>query len=295
MKENFNTGLTPRLAAAGVHPYRLQPPHAHRLAPGRARDGSWASPFLARHWAPVLVLVAVAVMLTALHGDQWLADRVYAWQGHRWGLRSAFAAETLIHLGGRDLSTAAWLCVLAAWVVARLRQGLSSWRTPLATLLVSTLLATAVVAWIKSWSNMDCPWDLSRYGGAREFVGLLSLRPVGMPRAACLPAGHASAGYSWVALYFFFLATRPQWRWLGLAAGIALGLLFGIAQQLRGAHFLSHDLWTAAICWSCALGGYLYFQGRSRTLPLADIPASGRAVDRAPHVTASRRSAAGDA
>ena len=97
---------------------------------------------------------------------------------------------------------------------------------------------------------MDCPWDLLRYGGQRPYVELLHLRPIGLTRGACFPAGHASAGYAWMALYFFFLMARPQWRWWGLAAGAGAGLLFGLSQQLRGAHFLSHDLWTAMICWA---------------------------------------------
>lgn len=243
--------------------------------------------FLATHWAPVLLLGALAGVLMAFHGDQWLADRLYGWQGHRWALRSAFVTEDLIHLVGRDLSTAAWLGVLAAWLVARLRPGLSAWRSPLACLLVSTLLATALVAWIKSWSNMDCPWDLTRYGGTREYVGLLALRPVGMPRAACFPGGHASAGYAWLALYFFFLAARPRWRWLGLALGISLGVLFGVTQQLRGAHFLSHDLWTAAISWTSALGVYLLFHARSRVMGVAAAPAARGQADIAPRAAAS--------
>jgi membrane-associated PAP2 superfamily phosphatase len=35
---------------------------------------------------------------------------------------------------------------------------------------------------------------------------------------------------------------------LVLAAGFALGL----AQQVRGAHFMSHTLWTAWLCWVAA-------------------------------------------
>ncbi len=31
------------------------------------------------------------------------------------------------------------------------------------------------------------------------------------------------------------------------------GLLLGAAQQLRGAHFMSHTLWTGWICWSVAV------------------------------------------
>jgi len=109
-----------------------------------------------------------------------------------------------------------------------------------------------LVSLLKASSDLDCPWDLARYGGARAYHGLLYA--YAGPSAHCFPAGHASAGYAWLALFFFFAATRPAWRWRGLAAGAGLGLVFGIDQQLRGAHFLSHDLFTAMICWAVALG-----------------------------------------
>jgi membrane-associated PAP2 superfamily phosphatase len=47
---------------------------------------------------------------------------------------------------------------------------------------------------------------------------------------------------------------------LGFALG--LGGVFGLAQQLRGAHFLSHDVWTLMICWLIALALYLPMLGR---------------------------------
>jgi membrane-associated PAP2 superfamily phosphatase len=33
---------------------------------------------------------------------------------------------------------------------------------------------------------------------------------------------------------------------------LGLGVIFGLAQQARGAHFLSHDLVSLGICWLCA-------------------------------------------
>ena len=126
-------------------------------------------------------------------------------------------------------------------------------RRPLAVLAVSVLLATSLVGWIKSWSNMDCPWDLLQYGGHRPYVGLWEARPAALGHNRCFPGGHASAGYAWMALVFFFLAVRPSWRWLGLATGVVMGLVFGVSQQLRGAHFLSHDVWAALLCWSVAV------------------------------------------
>ena len=39
------------------------------------------------------------------------------------------------------------------------------------------------------------------------------------------------------------------WLWTALAVGIFLGL----SQQLRGAHYLSHTLWSAWLCWTVGL------------------------------------------
>jgi len=224
-------------------------------APAATAKPLWHRPhFHRRHlqW-PLLVVAALFAVANLLHADLWLADRLYTWEGHAWSLRHAWFTQHLIHLLGRDLSTAAWLTVLAAWLVACLRPGWGPLRRPLLYLLAATALSTLLVAGLKSWSNVDCPWDLARFGGVRPYIGLFELRPAGLGRGLCFPAGHASGGYAWLALYFFLAAVKPQWRWAGLAVGLGFGLLFGVSQQLRGAHFLSHDLAALAICWTCAV------------------------------------------
>jgi len=234
---------------------------------------SWSHPgFLRRHlqW-PLLALAVLFMVANPWQADLWLADRVYAWEGHAWVLRHAWLTRH-IHLVGRGLSTAAWLAVLAAWLVASLSAGWGHWRRPLLYLLTATAVATLLVAALKHGSNIDCPWDLARYGGTRRYIGLFELRPAGLGRGRCFPAGHASGGYAWLALYFFLGAVKPRWRWLGLAAGLGLGLLFGVSQQLRGAHFLSHDLAALAICWTCAALMYRLFY---RAAPVASRTADG--------------------
>ena len=52
-----------------------------------------------------------------------------------------------------------------------------------------------------------------------------------------------------MALYFAALELKPVWKWRCLGGALLLGVLFGVTQQLRGAHFLSHDLWSLIICW----------------------------------------------
>lgn len=225
---------------------------------------------------PLLMLAVVFCAWTIAHGDLWLADRLYAWEGNAWTLRHARVTQQLIHLLGRDSSAMAWLAVFGAWLVAWRRAGLAALRKPLLYLLAATALSSLLVAWIKSWSDIDCPWDLARYGGTRPFVDLFEPRPAGLGRGVCFPAGHASAGYAWLALYFFLQVVKPQLRWLGLGVGIGAGLLFGISQQLRGAHFLSHDIATAAICWACAMALHAVFWRPAREpRPVTQDPTAG--------------------
>ncbi|HEY1140307.1 MAG TPA: phosphatase PAP2 family protein [Lysobacter sp.] len=224
------------------------------VAQPAAVAASWRPDFRRSHlqW-PLFAWACVFFVATVLHGDLWLADRLYAFEGGTWALHHSWVTEHLIHHLGREASTAAWLAAFAAWLVACSRSGWTHLRLPLLYLLVATALSTLLVSWMKTWSNVDCPWDVARYGGAHAYVGLFQWRPAGMGQGQCFPAGHASGGYAWLALYFFLMAVKPRLRWLGLAAGLCAGLLFGISQQLRGAHFLSHDLATLAICWTCAV------------------------------------------
>lgn len=202
--------------------------------------------------------------MAVLHIDYWWADKLFAAQGHAWNLRSHPLTQTLLHQGGKDASAALWLLVVVGLVWSCIDARLAHWRRPLAYLVSVTVVAALVVAGIKSVSGMDCPWDLVRYGGDRAFVGLFEPRPATMPAAACFPAGQASAGYAWVTLYFFLLVTRPQLRWAGLALALLAGAVLGFGQQLRGAHFVSHDMWTLVTCWLVALAGYLLFFGARR-------------------------------
>jgi membrane-associated PAP2 superfamily phosphatase len=236
---------------------------ALRLVPTRPSE-SEAARFRYRHlWLP-LALFAVAVVAIETFALDWrIARAVYDWQGYRWLLKHWFVTETLIHRVGRNASIAAWLGVAVAWAVAMRRDAYAAWRAPLGYLALSVLLTTLAVSWVKSWSNMDCPWDIDGLGGVRPYLSLFEARSTSLPHASCFPAGHASGGYAWMALYFFFAMTKPQWRRRGLAVGAIAGLVFGLGQQLRGAHFLSHDVWTAAICWFGALGVYTLFVSRA--------------------------------
>jgi membrane-associated PAP2 superfamily phosphatase len=201
---------------------------------------------------PVSVILLVAAWWAAQALDQPWASWLFRQQGNAWSLKDSFLLETVLHRGGRLLSELAWITLLATTLAHWRTRTADGWTRPAARLLVAVLAATACVAALKAATHMDCPWDLAGFGGERPFVPLFAYRPAGLGAPACFPAAHAASGYAWVALYFFFLRTTPRWRSAGLATGLLVGAVFGLAQQLRGAHFLSHDVASLAVCWTVA-------------------------------------------
>lgn len=145
-------------------------------------------------------------------------------------------------------------------------------------LAAGTLVALLLVSSIKLHSHTSCPWDLQEFGGLARYVSHWSGALDG-GSGSCFPAGHASAGFAYIGGFFVFRRILPgvARRWL-LACLIA-GLALGLAQQLRGAHFMSHTLWTAWLCWLSAwMIDLLVTRAASRMPPRAQEPALGLAV-----------------
>ncbi|WP_235871731.1 phosphatase PAP2 family protein [Pseudoxanthomonas winnipegensis] len=218
-------------------------------------------------WGPLCAAAVAIALLQGAGGDLWLADHVYAWEGGHWALQHAWATETLVHQWGKRTDVVIWLTLAALRIVLSREPSTRAWWRPLDYLLIASVAGPLLVSWMKSWTDVDCPWDLARYGGKHVYVELFQSRPAGYGPGQCFPAGHASAAYGWVALFFGLGAVQPRWGRIGLIAALCAGLLFGLSQQLRGAHFASHDIAAVAVCWTAS-----WLLARLM-LPRADAPA----------------------
>lgn len=215
--------------------------------------------FLRRH--ALLPALGFALATIVLWGgvDLAMADWLYRLEGGRWALLHNYVTEFLLHDGAKKVNVVLGRVLLLAALASLWVSPLRPWRRPLWYLTVTLPVSVSLVGALKKLGRGLCPWDLSRYGGDQPAISYFVAAPGQTIGGHCFPAGHASGGYAFLALYFVCLQIRPQWAGRGLAVGIGLGLLLGVDQQLRGAHFLSHDLWTAAICWFTSLGFYLLF------------------------------------
>lgn len=202
-----------------------------------------------------LALATAGLLLMLLAWEGSGLDLVLArWSGGAAGfaLRDHWLLTSVLHQGGRLL---AWLLALLLslglwWPRGPLRR--LSWSARL-QLVLSCWLAVLVVSLLKGASATSCPWDLQTFGGvARYQAHWLGFWQSDGGGGHCFPAGHASAGFAFVGGYFAFRAQAPVIARRWLLAALGAGLLLGLSQQLRGAHFMSHTLWSGLLCWLSA-------------------------------------------
>jgi membrane-associated PAP2 superfamily phosphatase len=115
--------------------------------------------------------------------------------------------------------------------------------------LLTTIACLVAIPLLRSRSSTSCPWSITEFGGSVPYVSHW-WRQIDAGPGRCFPSGHASTGFAFFAGFFALRGVDRAMARRWLAGAIALGLLAAITQTLRGAHFVSHSLWTAWICWT---------------------------------------------
>ncbi len=204
-----------------------------------------------------LILLTLALFSQLSGLDMALERSIYALEGGSGGAfpwHDSYLLYDLIHEGGRWLVKRLFFLFVFLFLASFVVQRLKPWRIRLLYVVICTLLSTALISFLKHHTTLPCPQNLIDFGGQRHWVNIWQLFSPQLPVARCYPAGHSSGGYAWLCLAFMF-PYRSRAFYLALLPGALLGLVFGVSQQLRGAHFISHDLSTIALCW--ALSGLL--------------------------------------
>lgn len=212
--------------------------------------------------ATLLALTAAAIAWIGQYSDidLRLADWLYDAGARTFPWRDAPLAATFNHVVLKALATLAALAFIGAAVLdlarPRARRDALA-RLRLRVVATCALLVPLTVSLLKRASVSHCPWDLARYGGKEPYLRLFDALPAGIEAGHCLPAGHASASLWLVALAVYWLPARPPRRrgaLLVALTALAFGGASGWLQQMRGAHFLTHTLWSMWIACTIVLG-----------------------------------------
>lgn len=179
--------------------------------------------------------------------DLWLASLAGGPQG--FPLRDHWFLTNVLHSGAKWLAwgLVLFLSVSVTWPTGLLERLSMSRRAQLAA---TAFIASGFVSLLKAGSHISCPWDLREFGGVAHHIShWAGWSKFDGGSGGCFPAGHATTGFAFVGGYFALRKDLPRLARIWLAAALFAGLVLGVSQQLRGAHFMSHTLWSAWICW----------------------------------------------
>lgn len=178
--------------------------------------------------------------------DLWAMRLVGDAGGFAW--RDLWVTKSLIHEGGRLVSYAAMAFVVAVNLVPRLLPALQ--RRERTWWLVTTLVCLALISLLKRASLTSCPWDLTEFGGAARYVSHWAWGVRDGGGGHCFPSGHASAAFAYLAGGWVLARAYPRAARAWALAVVVLGVIYGLGQMARGAHYPSHTMWTGWLCWA---------------------------------------------
>lgn len=213
--------------------------------------------------------IALSVIFANSDVDRLVSRWFFDAEKHAFPLVNHWLLKNVLHDAARTTSVVATLVLIGATAAAWLALG-AAWlrdcRHELLFVCVAAVAAAAVVGALKHLSGHACPWDLTDFGGSNAYRHLFTA-PTSMAVVdGCFPAAHPVTAYAWscVGFVLYPIAQRAARCWW--SAVLFLGTLLGWVQIARGAHFLSHVLWSAWVVWSVnvALLALMRFSRRAR-------------------------------
>lgn len=203
---------------------------------------------------------AIALLLFALFNliigqftniDLMIEDYYFDANSHQFIWKNTWFAKDLMHGYVKyvitDIGRLLLLVVLLDFIFSWQKpwRVISHWlRVRLRFVAIASLIITTLVAVLKHFSALHCPWDVARYGGFAPFLRLFDTVPSNIQPGNCFPAGHATVGLWLAAFCVFWLPHKPKTALAVFFSGLSVGFALGWVQQMRGAHFLFHTLWS---------------------------------------------------
>lgn len=198
-----------------------------------------------------LALAGLAVLLFARSGlDFRVSALAYSPEARTFPLKDAWLFAVAGHSALKYFAVGLWIALLGVAAAA------PRWRPMALHAFLGIALAALAVAGLRELSAHSCPWDLVEFGGTARWFPVFGEVPAAPGPGRCLPAAHASTGFALFALYFALRDQQARLARWALVLAWVLGLTATFVQVARGAHFLSHALWTAWISWALNVALY---------------------------------------
>ena len=227
-------------------------------------------------WHAAVPLVVFALLILTVEFtdvDRRATELFYDTSIGVFPLRDDWLVQTVEHVGAKRAVILLAVLVFVAWLASHGMASLKALRPVLFFIFVGMALSALSVSTLKYSSTQHCPYDLPRYGGVlAEPAGPFETLQKETKPGRCWPSGHASAGFCLFAWYFAALRLERRRLAMYLLAGvIVIGSVLSVGRVAQGAHFVSHCLWSAAVCWFVTLTLY---EALLRRRPIPSVSSS---------------------
>lgn len=217
---------------------------------------------------PLIIGLMLAFVYPRTRLDASLIQPFYDAHALVFPLKNDSFLDNVMHKGLRNLMIVISLTMLGLWIfglkiLSSVSKNLNDihwlkvYHRQYLWIFMAMVISTSTISVLKHLSIHSCPWDIMAYGGTEPWIPLFGNLPTGAKSGHCFPGGHASGGFALIAIYFGFRDSLPKLAKAGLILGMVFGFAMGWGQMMRGAHFMSHNLWTAWIVWMLLLAQYL--------------------------------------
>ncbi len=211
-----------------------------RLTSPPGSDRSW------QFDAIVCILFLAALIAWDISGFDLPLVRMYA-DASGFALRDDSIMKVVFHEGGRKLTAVVMILLLINiwWPVSFTRQ---LTRRARIWWFFASLTCLLIAPSLKQLSLTSCPWSLVEFGGTATYLSHWALGQRDGGSGGCFPSGHAAGAFCFFAGWFILRSRAPRAANWWLAITLVAGFIFGWSQMMRGAHYVSHFLWTAWFC-----------------------------------------------
>lgn len=206
----------------------------------------------AKHIAiSIVVLITLMLCFEFTNLDPWVQNFLYNRQSGEWVLSTS---NSLLHLlvydGPKKLLILFELLLLILAIFCHKSPLLKSYQQGVLIILIALPLGPALVSFLKSSTNVACPYALTEYGGKLPYIRVFEAYPQDnqpQKQQRCFPAGHASGGFALLALFYLPKTRRNKYKMV--ATALTVGSLMGGYKMMVGHHFISHTLISMVVCW----------------------------------------------
>ena len=199
----------------------------------------------------LMVLIGTIVFFHFSGLDIWIQNHFYDRATCTWLVdRDNKLLDLLFYSGLKKLLIVIYSILLLLLIFANRLSWIRKHRKGLWILVLSAMLVPGATIFLKNTTNTPCPKNLKFYGQNYPTVDVLDTYPKSFcqhGKIKCWPAGHASFGFSLMALVFLVRSRRKKMAVFAFAMVVAWSM--GTYKMLIGDHFFSHTLISMILGW----------------------------------------------